>query len=277
MKLLYMGTGSAEGIPAAFCSCPVCLEAREKKGKNIRTRSQALLDGKFLFDFPPETYSHYVSSNFTAPDLPAIRHVFITHSHGDHFYPEELLNRRPGFVASEPIETLHVYGNLTVGRLIANLEETHKLKLCYDFRYAKPFEPIEVDGYRVTSLPARHNPDEECLIYAAEYGGKAVLYAHDTGIFPEPVWDYFFKAKSRFNHVSLDCNHMVHKAGNTHMGIPDCIEAREKLLAMGAADAKTVFVLNHFSHNGGLNHDDLCKAAEKENFVVSYDGMEIEF
>jgi phosphoribosyl 1,2-cyclic phosphate phosphodiesterase len=34
--------------------------------------------------------------------------------------------------------------------------------------------------------------------------------------------------------------------------------------------------VNHFSHNGGLNHDELSKAAEKEGFAVAYDGMEIE-
>ena len=276
MKLLYLGTAAAEGIPAVFCSCPLCLEAREKKGKNIRTRCQALLDDKILFDFPPDSYSHYIASGFTVPDLPAIRHVFITHSHMDHFYPDELHMRRPNFVASKPVETLHVYGNLAVERGLVNLQGTAKAMPCNDFRYAKPFEIIEVDGYRVTPLPALHARSEECLIYAAEHGGKTMLYAHDTGIFPEPVWEYFPKAKLRFNLVSLDCTTMVKKDGNNHMGIPDCIEVRQKLVEIGAADAKTVFVLNHFSHNGGLNHDDLCKAAAKENFVVAYDGMEVE-
>ena len=276
MKLKYLGTAAAEGIPAIFCSCPVCLEAREKKGKNIRTRSQALLDGKILFDFPPDTYSHYIASDFTALDLPAIRHVFITHSHMDHFYPDELHLRRPPFVVSKPVETLHIYGNLAVEQGLVDLQKTGKAAPCNDFRYAKPFEIIEVDGYHVTPLPALHSHNEECLFYAIEYGEKAMLYAHDTGIFPQPVWDYFPKAKSRFNLVSLDCTMMVQKDGTNHMGIPDCIEVRERLVAMGAADAKTVFVLNHFSHNGGLNHDELCRAAEKESFVAAYDRMEIE-
>ena len=276
MKLLYLGTAAAEGIPAIFCTCPVCMEAREKKGKNIRTRSQALLDGKILFDFPPDSFSHYIASGFTAADFPAIRHVFITHSHMDHYYPDELHLRRAPFVISEPVETLHIYGNLAVERGLVNLQKTEKAAPCNKFRYAKPFEIIEVDDYHVTPLPALHSRKEECLFYAVEYGKKAMLYAHDTGIFPGPVWSYFLKAKPHFNLVSLDCTMMVHKDGDNHMGIPDCIEVRERLVTMGAADAKTVFVLNHFSHNGGLNHDDLCKVAEKENFVVSYDGMEIE-
>ena len=275
MKLRYLGTGAAEGIPAVFCSCRVCCEAREKKGKNIRTRSQAILDGKILFDFPPDSFSHYITSGFTAADLPAIRHVFITHSHMDHFYPDDLQLRRPGFVASESVETLHVYGNRAVERKILNLQETEKKSPSNDFHYAKPFEPIVIDDYRITPLTAKHASEEECLFYAVEHTGKALLYAHDTGIFPEPVWEYFAKTKPRFNLVSLDCTSMARKDGGGHMGIPDCMEVRQRLLSIGATNTKTIFVLNHFSHNGGLNHDDLCRAAEKEGFIVSYDGMEI--
>ena len=48
MKLLYLGTAAAEGIPAAFCSCPVCTNARRQKGRELRSRSQVLLDGELL-------------------------------------------------------------------------------------------------------------------------------------------------------------------------------------------------------------------------------------
>ena len=58
MKILYMGTAAAEGWPALFCSCPICTQARDHGGKNLRTRTQALLDGSLLIDFPPDTYSH---------------------------------------------------------------------------------------------------------------------------------------------------------------------------------------------------------------------------
>ncbi len=39
MKLKYLGTAAAEGIPALFCNCKHCASARELSGKNIRTRS----------------------------------------------------------------------------------------------------------------------------------------------------------------------------------------------------------------------------------------------
>ena len=45
----------------------------------------------------------------------------------------------------------------------------------------------------------------------------------------------------------------------------------------GLADENTVFVLNHFSHNGGQTYDEMRAAAEANGFVVSYDGLEMEF
>ena len=48
MKLKYLGTAAAEGIPAMFCECNNCKEARRRGGRDLRTRSQALIDGKVL-------------------------------------------------------------------------------------------------------------------------------------------------------------------------------------------------------------------------------------
>ena len=55
MKLQYFGTAAAEGWPALFCGCDACRRAREAGGRNIRTRSQALIDDKLLIDFPADT------------------------------------------------------------------------------------------------------------------------------------------------------------------------------------------------------------------------------
>jgi phosphoribosyl 1,2-cyclic phosphate phosphodiesterase len=61
------------------------------------------------------------------------------------------------------------------------------------------------------------------------------------------------------------------------MGIPDDLKIRHGLFERGAVTQKTMFVLNHFSHNGGLIHDELTKEAEKEGFIAAWDGMEIAF
>ena len=61
-----------------------------------------------------------------------------------------------------------------------------------------------------------------------------------------------------------------------HMGLPDNIRVREKLLEMGVCDGETKFILNHFSHNGGMVYDEYAPLAAEKGFAVSYDGMAVE-
>jgi phosphoribosyl 1,2-cyclic phosphate phosphodiesterase len=273
MKLKYRGTAAAEGIPAVFCDCPVCRTAKEKKGKDVRTRSQALLDGKILFDFPPDSYAHYLNGG---ADLPAIRRLLVTHSHMDHFFPAELALRRPVFIASTPVETLHVYGSEKTGACLKKCEDDEGGSAYNEFHCMRPFAEAGFEGYQVTALPARHDPREDCLFYMVRHDGKSLLYAHDTGVFPDAVWEFFAASGIRFDLVSLDCTSMYHNDGGGHMGLPNNAEVRGRLRDMGAADGGTVFVVNHFSHNGGLNHDALTQAAEKEGFIAAWDGMEVD-
>lgn len=87
MKIKYLGTAAAEGIPALFCRCDICKEARKRGGREIRTRSQAIIDEKLLIDFPADSYLHILHYNM---DFSSIEHLLITHSHDDHFYPFDL-------------------------------------------------------------------------------------------------------------------------------------------------------------------------------------------
>ena len=52
---------------------------------------------------------------------------------------------------------------------------------------------------------------------------------------------------------------------------------KERLLKIGMADEHTMFVLNHFSHNGeNVIYEEFCALVEKHGFIVAYDGMNIE-
>jgi phosphoribosyl 1,2-cyclic phosphate phosphodiesterase len=191
----------------------------------------------------------------------------------DHFFPKEFELRSEGFVPTA-LPLLHIYGNDKVEQaLLAALPQgdqgRHKLR----FHRLSPFERIDAGGYAVTPLLARHDPEERCLFYLVEQGDTALLYAHDTGFFPAETWDYLGSAKPRLGLVSLDCTSAAFKDGNYHMGLPDVVPVREKLLKMGLAGSATVFMLNHFSHNGGLNHRELCEKAQGLGFGVAWDGL----
>ena len=94
MKIKYLGTAAAEAFPAVFCNCKYCNEARELGGKNIRTRSQSLINDDLLIDFPPDTYHHFITHGIRGD---RIKYLLITHAHSDHIYEGDLDIRRGSF------------------------------------------------------------------------------------------------------------------------------------------------------------------------------------
>ncbi|WP_200915571.1 hypothetical protein [Margalitia shackletonii] len=42
MKLHFLGTAAAEGIPNPHCTCNTCTEARRLGGRNIRSRTSVI-------------------------------------------------------------------------------------------------------------------------------------------------------------------------------------------------------------------------------------------
>ena len=62
------------------------------------------------------------------------------------------------------------------------------------------------------------------------------------------------------------------------MKLNDNIKVKNRLIEMNCTDENTIFISNHFSHNGiDVLYEDFSKIAVKEGFIVSHDGMVIEF
>lgn len=49
--------------------------------------------------------------------------------------------------------------------------------------------PFTVQGYTVTPLEADHDLRTQPVIYLIERNGVCLLYANDTGYFPESTWN----------------------------------------------------------------------------------------
>ena len=276
MKFHFLGTAAAEGIPALFCECAVCKEAREKGGRFIRTRSQALIDDDLLIDFNPDSYMHFLRYGI---DAVQIRHCLITHNHSDHFYPEDLVMRLPDYANLDSESTLTVYGSSVVGKAmsIALYEDRafHRL----DFKQLKAYVSSQVGDYTVTPLTAIHGPHTGPFIYLIEKDGKSILYAHDTHFFDESVWKFFKEHPRHLDLISLDCTsaNVPEMTYIGHMNLNDNIKIKERLCALGCADEHSIFVCNHFSHNGDdVSYDTFKALAEPHGFLTSYDGLCIE-
>ncbi len=275
MRLQYLGTAAAEGVPAIFCSCETCRKARKLGGKNIRTRSQALIDGKLLIDFPADTFYHSMRDGI---DLTHIHNIINTHPHEDHLYPSEVYNYMKGFaVLPEGHPKFHFWGGNEMERLLTPMTENPRMLGRVETHVFEPFVPTDIDGYIVTALPAHHGT-ETPFIYMIENDGKTLLYAHDTGAIKDEVWAYLEKVKPHFDLLSFDCTRggITSEKVTGHMGLGDIKVIKEKMISLGLSDEKSTYIVNHFSHNWpDINYEDRA-VYEKDGFLMSYDGMVVE-
>lgn len=276
MKIQYLGTAAAEGIPAIFCECENCIMARKAGERNIRTRSQALIDDKILIDFPADTYMHFLKYNIP---MAAIKTCLITHSHMDHLYPRELVLRQKGSshlknqVPLTFFSDISGFNSLNSEKLAHNLADDEIV-----VKKIKVFESFVVDGYKITALRAAHDPGSSPVLYLVEKDGRSLFYSNDTSEYPDESMEYLKKMEKPIDLISLDCTEACGDATYVgHLTLSRCVELRKKLLNIGAADENTVFVLNHFSHNGRhVIYEDFVKIAAKYGFDVSYDGRIME-
>ncbi len=263
LKIQYLGTAASEGWPAVFCQCENCNRAREMGGKNIRSRSQVLIDDLYLVDFPPDTYYHVISQGL---ELGKVEHLFVTHSHEDHLYPQDLATRTPPFAHLKEKRKLQLWGNEVVGAMVeTDAVETHTIS---------PGDTFQAGSLTLTALGANHMETEEALLFIIEDGERGIFYAHDSGWYPEKTWELL--AGRELDLVNFDCTFGPKSNRYGHLGIPEILEAREKLWAIGAIKPEAKCVITHFSHNGGMLHGELEEHVAETGLIVAYDGMIIE-
>lgn len=276
MKLTYLGTAAAEGAPALFCNCAHCRAAKQLGGKNIRTRSQSLLNDDLLIDLPPDTYHHFLQYGIEGDRIP---YLLITHPHSDHFYAQELLLRRGAYAHEMRAPALAVFGSA------ASLEKLIALHGHVpggiSFTALRAFECVQVGAYLVTALPARHMPEHEGAAFNYIIGreGKTLYYAHDTGLPLDEAFDFIKEKKFRFDLVSMDCTcgDMPTPDEAKHMGIENNRRMVDRLRAFGAITPETVLVINHFSHNCDPLQERLERLVAADGWQVAFDGREVEF
>lgn len=273
MKITFNGTGASEGFPAVFCECEHCLKARTMDEKNFRTRSSCLIDEALLVDFSADTYARCLYGKL---NLTKVKSIIITHSHSDHFYPQDLCKAMPPFAQNNRKAPLRIYGNESVGKSLDYAGGMRPNIASYlEFNHVQSFSTYNIDGYEITPLPAKHDPNQMCYIYVIKNNGKILLYGHDSGFFFEETWSALKDFK--FDGVILDCTTGASECTyGTHMGIEDNIKVRDRMYSSEIADKNTVFILSHFAHSAAPFYDDMESLAAENDFIAAHDGFEID-
>ena len=285
MKYRFLGTAAAEGIPAIFCNCALCEDVRERRNgyieKDVRTRSQSIVNDDLLIDLPADTHGHCIDNNLR---LGNVKYLLLTHPHSDHLYTSEFAHRDGvGHGRDLLTDNLEVVCPKSCEQAIRDtLAYMHARSTTVErfvFHSVEPFEEVVLGNYRVTALPARHIDRNNSYIYLItdEKEGKTVLHGNDTGYFYEDVFEYLEKCGRHLDFCEIDCTeYRISDKECRHAGYAVAKEIRERLIQSGAADEKTKFVLNHFSHNCYKPFTEMEKDAEAFGYTVSYDGMSVE-
>jgi phosphoribosyl 1,2-cyclic phosphate phosphodiesterase len=283
MKLHFLGTGAAEGIPAVFCDCDTCREIRKRGEKEFHTRSQILIDGDLSLDFPPDAYYH--SLRFGA-DFSKLRYVLVTHSHMDHFYAHDFILRGYKYCYGFAEGKLQILGNAEVKKVF---EECTRRELRDDVATnlevveLAPFAPYSFGEYTVLPLKAQHSKVETAFVYLLEKGDQCYLHLTDTGRLPEESWacltDYLHSKNKKIGLVTFDCTFLFREAGavSRHMGLPDNAATRDELIARGLVNEATMYAITHYSHNNLPFSETLARAEKEFGVIAAKDGMILEF
>lgn len=275
--MIFLGTGAAELIPDPFCECEVCRHARfSKDTREKRLRSALYLDANNLIDIGPDVPSACARYGLS---LSTLRNLFITHFHSDHFAVSSLETLRMS-VTERP--KLRLFGSPEgiAGALSAHIQDAAHIDISLEA--IAPGERRAVDDFFITPLRTIHSgayPGETAQSYLFERGGKAFLYACDTGLYPEEN-DKTLKGRA------LDLVIMEGTFGDgaypltsKHMTCASLAVMMERLAELKAITQDTRIVLTHIAHKGLLTHEQYTRRAHYlfgDRACVAYDGMVID-
>lgn len=283
MRITLLGTGADHCIPAFRCICPVCEEAREKRGRYVRQNSCAVIESEndeyMLIDMPPQILTLLSQNNIYDNKIST---VLITHRHADH-----TLGLRYLFHASEKKKfridketALYIPASALKSiskKLLSNKKENlfSSRKRYYDINIVRDEETFNLREWQITPIETNHlslkpsgKPGDESLAYVIkDKEGKVFVYLLDAPvILPEKTLSFLKKLK--IDCLVGDCTYKETTKASGHMDIKALISLKEKL-----KPARTI--ASHISHMN-LSYKELEDKLNEHSIEIGYDGMKLE-
>lgn len=283
----FWGTGAAEGVPAPFCRCDVCEEARAKGGRYIRRRSCFRVSDELMIDLGADA----VCQSMLFGEISKVNHVLVTHTHDDHLNPHMLMEAMWSKLWREP---LHYYFTDRAFEMVEHWRnnpwilkgqlcewEEQGLVVFHQLEYGKRYTIGEID---VIPLRGNHkgNVGENTALYLLFLpNGKTLFYGLDSGsYFPETLEALAqchvddFVAESAYG-----LGNSLYKIDNQHQSFDELRILADRLVAQGTLDQNSRFIISHVNHNNGNSYDALVQKIEELQFPVpammAYDGLKI--
>jgi len=279
----FWGTSAAEGIPAPFCTCDVCNEAREKGGKHMRMRSCFRLSDKIMIDLGADA----VCQARLYGNISEVEHVFITHTHDDHLNVHMLME---AFWSRMMRKTLHYYFtdkafNITKcwkenKWILKGMVEKYEQENVIAFHKLEYGMRTVIGDIALTPFRGNHpgNMGENSAMYLAELpDGRKLFYGLDSGVYFHETFEAL-----KEHHIDIFISEatggtQVWDGTKQHMCLSDVLTVMNKLYEQGTLSDRSVAYLTHINHS--TSHDDVVKAVENMGFpipvTVAWDGLKI--
>ena len=243
----FMGTGAGCGVPAFFCDCAACNEARQDPAAR-RGDCGVMVRGEktILIDTPPDLRHQLLRENVRNIDA-----LLYTHAHFDHLGGLGELEYLVQLVQKAALPT---YGSSEAFAGIT--QEFHYMTYCLDLHEIKPFATVELDGVRYTALPVTHAPGT--YGYLIETPQTRLFYASDTGPLPPETAERV----RGVDIMALDATFWKKNwSPNDHHNVQEAIE--EGLLL----DVGTLY-LTHLA----MHYDEPITLADLKRYLEQYKG-----
>lgn len=243
----FLGTGAGCGVPAFFCECPACVEARSDP-RARRGDCGVMIEGakRLVIDTPPDIRHQFIREGVKRFDR-----LVYTHAHFDHLGGLGELEYMVQLVTKAELPT---YASAATFEGIAR--EFGYMTYCLDMHELAPFDSFEFDGVRYTALPVTHAPGT--YGYLIETPHTSLFYASDSGRLPAETAERVrgvdvlaLDATFWKNNWSPDAHHSVQ-------------EAIEEGFELGAG----AIYLTHLA----MHYDEPITLAELEAYVGKHDG-----
>ncbi|MBC8597138.1 MBL fold metallo-hydrolase [Qingrenia yutianensis] len=294
LPMRFWGTSAGGTIPAPFCRCRVCENARKVGGKEIRLRSAFRIDKKIMIDIGEDFAAQAARLN---DDLYDTEHFLFTHPHEDHFNYMMFWLR---YVASDrpPEKPISVYfvGNsfdivdklLYSTPLIINKDAEYMSEKNVKFIKLDFLKWYKINDIEVMALKAHHSTAvcENGANYLIKLkNGKIMYYALDSGYYLDETFEVLknFKLDILVGECTFPEEHIKDENGRyfcpVHMDLTSCVDTLDKLYTIGTVDEKTQIYLSHIEAKG-LCHSELeeyfSKLERNYSVKIAYDGLSID-
>jgi len=269
MRLHMLGTGGADGVPSFFGRGELSDYAREHGGKDVRTRTGAVVDDVLKIDFGPDTFAQAAAQGLVPSTW---KWILVTHSHFDHFDAGQLQYCLPPFVP-EAATAPELLGN---SHVLESLNRSFPNACSIATRLLESFQPVSVGSYCVTPIRAYHKLDEDSVNLIIERDGKSLLYATDTGVYQQETWDFI--VGRRFDCVAIEATDGFNPSDYWgHLSCDEVVSVVRQMREMGCIGDATQIATTHHAASGKATHAQLEGFFAPHGITVGFDGLRIEF